>query len=61
MSYNEYILEVVDANTSAIRLYEKLGYVEFARKPAPKKSGFNYFVYMKCLVKNTQPTDGGGL
>jgi len=45
--YNEYVLEVMDVNTPAIRLYEKLGYAEFTRTPAPKFSGFAHFVYMK--------------
>jgi ribosomal protein S18 acetylase RimI-like enzyme len=45
--FDEYILEVADTNTSAVRLYEKLGYKEYTRKPAPKRSGFNHFLYMK--------------
>jgi ribosomal protein S18 acetylase RimI-like enzyme len=49
MHYSEYILEVADTNTPAIRLFEKLGYKEFTRKPAPKKSGFSHFVYMKLV------------
>jgi len=45
--YSEYVLEVIDINAPAIRLYEKLGYSEFKRTPAIKGSGFNHFVYMK--------------
>jgi ribosomal protein S18 acetylase RimI-like enzyme len=29
--YNEYVLEVADTNTNAVKLYEKLGYKEFKR------------------------------
>ena len=46
--YSEYVLEVIDTNAPAIRLYEKLGYREFTRTPAVKGSGFNYYVYMKA-------------
>ena len=48
----EYILEVVDSNSSAIKVYESLGFTEFERKKSkhPKKySGFEYFIYMKRL------------
>lgn len=45
--YSEYILEVADNNTPAVRLYEKLGFVEFKRTPAPKGGGFNHLVYMR--------------
>jgi len=47
--FNKYVLEVVDTNPGAISVYKKLGFVEFQRKPspAPKRSGFNYFVYMR--------------
>jgi len=45
--YSEYVLEVIGINTAAIRLYEKLGFVEFMRVPAPKGSGLEHFVYMK--------------
>ena len=45
--YDEFILEVADTNTSAVHTYEKAGFIEFIREPAPKNSGFNYFVYMK--------------
>lgn len=46
-SYREYILEVASNNTSAIRLYEKLSFVEFKREPAPKQGGFEHFLYMR--------------
>jgi len=54
LAYGEYILEVVDTNPSAIRLYEKLGFTEFTRTPSPlpaKRTGFNYFIYMKRVTK----------
>jgi ribosomal protein S18 acetylase RimI-like enzyme len=49
MPCTEYVLEVADTNTAAVRLYEKLGFREFKRvqNPAAKNSGFNFFVYMK--------------
>ncbi|WP_330218430.1 GNAT family N-acetyltransferase [Sporosarcina globispora] len=51
-SYDEYVLEVADTNTSAFKLYEKLGFAEFMRIPRKhsKRSGVNNLVYMK-LVK----------
>ena len=48
-TYNEYVLEVASSNTSAIKLYDKLGFKEFKKVPAPKKSGFDYYVYMKTI------------
>ena len=46
--YKQYILEVADNNTAAIRLYEKLGFKEFKRTPSlHKRAGFDYFLYMK--------------
>ncbi|MDR0382293.1 MAG: GNAT family N-acetyltransferase [Oscillospiraceae bacterium] len=47
--YVEYVLEVADTNTVAIRLYERLGFKEFHRVPEkhPKQSGLNNYVYMK--------------
>ncbi len=55
LPYTEYILEVVNSNENAIRLYEKLGYVEFKRKKAkfPKIMGFEYAAYMK-KIKNRE-------
>ncbi|UOE53668.1 GNAT family N-acetyltransferase [Cytobacillus oceanisediminis] len=48
-SYDEYVLEVADTNTNAIKLYEKLGFAEFLRIPQKhsKRSGVNNLVYMK--------------
>ena len=47
--FDHYVLEVIDTNPGAISVYEKLGFREFMRKPspAPKRSGFNYFIYMR--------------
>lgn len=52
LGYEDYILEVVDTNIAAIRLYEKLGYVEFRRKPQRwfrKQAGFNARIYMRWM------------
>jgi len=46
MLFDNYVLEVVDNNQTAIGLYERLGFVEFKRVAAPKGSGVGYFVYM---------------
>jgi len=46
-SYKDYVLEVIDTNAGAIRLYEKLGFEETMRTKAPKNAGFNEFIYMK--------------
>ncbi|WP_281975368.1 GNAT family N-acetyltransferase [Halobacillus litoralis] len=50
-SYDEYVLEVADTNTNAIKLYEKLGFKEFLRIPQKhsEKSGVNNLVYMKYV------------
>jgi len=45
--YSGYVLEVVGINTPAIRLYEKLGFVEFMRTKAPRGSGLDHLKYMK--------------
>ncbi|WP_246333777.1 GNAT family N-acetyltransferase [Thermoactinomyces mirandus] len=49
--YHEYLLEVADTNTGAVRLYEKAGFKEFKRvKQAWSRiSGVNYLVYMKYI------------
>ncbi|MNM77034.1 Acetyltransferase (GNAT) family protein [compost metagenome] len=52
LGYEDYILEVVDTNIAAIRLYEKLGYTEFRRKPQRwfrKQAGFNARIYMRWM------------
>ncbi|MDD2493530.1 MAG: GNAT family N-acetyltransferase [Bacilli bacterium] len=46
-----YLLEVVDTNKSAIRIYEKAGFKETHRKKTnfPKLKGFNEKIYMELL------------
>ncbi|KAF0820081.1 MULTISPECIES: GNAT family N-acetyltransferase [unclassified Cytobacillus] len=55
-SYDEYVLEVADTNTNAIKLYEKLGFAEFMRIPQKhsERSGVNYLVYMKHEKKEAE-------
>ncbi|MGG6313874.1 GNAT family N-acetyltransferase [Paenibacillus macerans] len=58
LDYDEYILEVVDTNSAAIRLYEKLGYTVFKRKPQRwfrKQAGFNARLYMKKQADKPVP------
>jgi len=47
--YHRYILEVVDTNEAAYRLYKKLGFIEFERKKErfSKMKGFKHRIYMK--------------
>ena len=48
--YKTYVLEVVDTNSGAIKLYERLGFFEFTREKSPyppKQAGFEYMIYMK--------------
>jgi ribosomal protein S18 acetylase RimI-like enzyme len=47
--YDEYILEVADTNTAAVKLYEKLGYKEFKRikEKHSRISGINYLIYVR--------------
>ena len=47
LAYKDYVLEVIDTNAGAIRLYEKLGFKEIMRTNAPKNAGFREFIYMK--------------
>lgn len=50
---DEFILEVVDTNTNAIRLYEKLGFTVFRKKKQRffrKQAGFNERWYMRKTV-----------
>lgn len=54
--FREYILEVADTNTSAIRLYKKLGFREFRRteeKPG-RKSSVGARIYMKARKKENE-------
>lgn len=54
LEYKEFLLEVVDTNVSAFRLYERLGFTVFKRKKAglfDKKSGFNERWYMRRVRK----------
>lgn len=55
-AYNDYIIdEVADTNIPAIRLYEKLGFEEYRRKPMPekiaKKNGINHLLSLKYVKK----------
>ncbi|WP_246131886.1 GNAT family N-acetyltransferase [Paenibacillus hemerocallicola] len=57
--YREYVLEgVADTNTSALKLYEKLGFKEFKRikQKHTKISGINYYVYMKYVSNDSERT-----
>lgn len=47
--YAAFVLEVVDTNPGAIRVYERLGFVEYERKKArnPKQMGFNERINMR--------------
>ncbi len=47
LPYQELILDVVDTNTGAKRLYERLGYVEFERHKAPPGTKYKWQIYMK--------------
>ena len=57
MPYAEYMLEVADNNDTALRLYEKLGFIAFMRTSAPIGSGFKHYVYMKCRSKSVVLTN----
>jgi len=48
LPYNSYMLEVADNNIGAMRLYAKLGFKEFKRVKAPKRTRVNEFIYMRC-------------
>ena len=54
--YNDYVIEeVADTNTSAMNLYNKLGFEEYKRKPLPEiraqKIGINNFSSLKYVKK----------
>lgn len=52
--YREYVLEVADTNTNAIKLYQKLGYKEFTRIRTKHgmMSGIYEWIYMKYVKNN---------
>ncbi|WP_062049153.1 GNAT family N-acetyltransferase [Bacillus sp. JCM 19034] len=52
--YRHYILEVVDTNKVAYRLYKKLGFTEFERKKESfsRMKGFEYRIYMDLYDGN---------
>ncbi|GAE32789.1 GNAT family N-acetyltransferase [Halalkalibacter hemicellulosilyticus] len=52
--YYRYILEVVDTNEVAYRLYKKFGFTEFERKKErfSKMKGFKHRIYMDLYVSN---------
>ncbi len=49
LPYRQFVLEVVDTNQTAYRLYKKVGFSEFRRKPEKfsKFKGFRERIYMK--------------
>ena len=51
--YTEFVLNVTDINTSAIKLYESFGFVEYERVPYrfAKQAGFDAKIYMKYKKK----------
>ncbi|RXZ80194.1 GNAT family N-acetyltransferase [Paenibacillaceae bacterium] len=51
LNYDEYILEVIDTNVGAIRLYEKLGFTLFRRQKAElflRMNGIKERLFMKA-------------
>ncbi len=52
-SYKEYVLDVTDVNTAAIRCYSTLGFKEFKRvkEKHSKQKGFSAKIYMRCQRK----------
>ena len=45
--YNSYVLEVASTNDRAVRLYERLGFTELMRVPAPKRSSVGDYIYLR--------------
>lgn len=50
--FKKYVLEVAQTNTRAVRLYQRLGFTEKMRKPAPKRSGVGEFLYLERDTQN---------
>lgn len=51
--YHRYVLEIVDTNKTAYRLYTKSGFTEFMRKKESfsKMKGFKHRIYMEWKSK----------
>ena len=49
--YSEYVLEVASTNVRAVRLYQRLGFTEFKRKPASKRSGVGDYLYLRHVAR----------
>ncbi|MGM1033687.1 MAG: GNAT family N-acetyltransferase [Bacillota bacterium] len=54
--YDDYVIEeVADTNIPAMKLYKKLGFEEYKRKPLPekmsKKNGINHLLSLKYMKK----------
>lgn len=54
--YDDYVIEeVADTNIPAMKLYKKLGFEEYKRKPLPekmsKKNGINNLLSLKYMKK----------
>ncbi|MCL2377823.1 MAG: GNAT family N-acetyltransferase [Defluviitaleaceae bacterium] len=52
LPHETYMLEVAETNTSAKRLYDRLGFKEFKRVAASKRSGAGAYIYMRL---NAEP------
>lgn len=62
--YDDYVIdEVADTNIPAMRLYEKLGFEEYSRKPMPhktaEKNGINNIVSLKYTKNKKSISDNG--
>ena len=52
-NYQDFVLDVTDVNTNAIKCYTKIGFEEFKRVPEKhgKQKGFNAKIYMRYVRK----------
>ena len=55
LPYNTYMLEVTETNTSAKGLYDRLGFREFRRVAASKRSGAGAYISMRHTGGITPP------
>lgn len=56
--YDEYLLvDISDINTTALTLYEKLGFVEYKRRKVrhTKRTGINHYISMKLVQEDATP------